>query len=58
MIHLTNNFGTMHNLSHEAVIRFHRHNKDKEPSNYYCAKLMLYYPWHNEKLDLIGNCAT
>ena len=57
-IHLTNNFGTMHKRSHEAVIRFHRHNKDKEPSNYYRAKLMLYYPWHNEELDLIGNCAT
>ena len=57
-IHLTNNFGVMHKRTREAVIRFHCHNKDKEPSNYYCAKLMLYYPWRNEESDIIGNCAT
>ena len=32
----------------EAVIRFHTYNKDAEPSNWYRAKLMLYYPWYNE----------
>lgn len=42
----------------EAVIRFKRYNKDKEPSNYYCAKLMLHYPWHNENTDLLQNCSA
>ena len=57
-IKLTDGFGTMHKRSREAVIRFTRFNKDKEPSNYYRARLMLYYPWRNEDVDLLGNYET
>ena len=43
----------------EAVIRFRRYTViEKEPSNYYRAQLMLYYPWHDEDRDLLSNCAT
>ena len=52
---LTDNYGKR---NREAVIRFTRFNKDKEPSNYYRAKLMLYYPWRNEETDIIGGCET
>jgi hypothetical protein len=44
--------------THEAVIRFSCFNKDKERSNYYHAKLMLYYPWRNEDTDLISTYET
>ncbi len=57
-IYLTNGFGVMHKRNRESVIRFAKFNKDKEPSNYYRAKLMLYYPWRNEEYDIIGNCET
>ena len=42
----------------KAVIRFHKYNKDAEPSNWYRAKLMLYYPWYNEQRDLLGGYTT
>ena len=51
-IKLTDGYGTIHKHTREAVIRFTRFNKDKEPSNYYRGKLMLYYPWHNEDADI------
>ena len=51
---MTDGFGKMHKRRREAVIRFKKYNKDKEPSNYYRARLMLYYPWRNENVDLIG----
>ena len=57
-IKLTDGYGTMHKCTHEAVIRFTCFNKDKEPSNYYRSKLMFYYPWHNEDVDLLGNYET
>lgn len=57
-ITLTDNFGVMHKRAREAVIRFARFNKDKEPSNYYRAKLMLYYPWRNKDVDIIADCET
>ena len=50
-------FGKMHKRKREVVIRFRMYNKDKEPSNYYRAKLMLYYPWRNENMDLLKNCS-
>ena len=43
-IQLTDGFGKMNRRRREAVIRFHKCNKDIEPSNWYRAKLMLYYP--------------
>jgi hypothetical protein len=57
-ITLTDGYGTMHKRTREAVICFTRFNKDKEPSNYYHAKLMLYYPWRNEDTDLISTYET
>ena len=42
----------------EAVIRFRWYNKDAEPSNWYSAKLMLYYPWYDEQTDLLGGYST
>ena len=55
---LTDGFGKMNKRSHHAVIRFRRYNKDAEPSHWYRAKLMLYYPWYNEDADLLGGYLT
>ena len=52
-IQLTDRFGKMNKRKREAVIRFRRYNKDAEPSNWYRAKLMLYYPWYDEHADLL-----
>ncbi len=38
----------------QAIIRFRKYNKDADASNWYRAKLMLYYPWYNEENDLLG----
>ena len=51
-------FGRMNKRRREAVIRFRRYNQDTEPSNFYRAKLMFYYPWHNEDTDLLGGYST
>ena len=53
-IKLTHNFGTMHNRSHEAIIRFHKPNKDKNRQDFFGTKLMLYLPWRNENSDILG----
>ena len=53
-ITLTSGFGKMNKRRVEAVIRFRKYNKESEPSNWYRAKLMLYYPWYNEQTDLLG----
>lgn len=57
-ITLTNNFGKMNTRRREAIIRFRTYNKDSEPSNWYRAKLMLYFPWYNESTDLLGGFST
>ena len=57
-IKLTDGYGKMNKRKQEAVIRFRRYNKDAEPSNWYRAKLMLYYPWYNEQTDLLGSYST
>ena len=57
-IQLTDGFGKMNKRKREAVIRFRRYNKDAEPSNWYRAKLMLYYPWYDEHSDLLGGFET
>ena len=48
----------MNKRKQEAVIRFYRYNKETEPSNWYRAKLMLYYPWYDEQRDLLGSYST
>lgn len=57
-ITLTGGFGKMNKRKQQAVIRFRKYNKDAEPSNWYRAKLLLYYPWYNEEADLLGGCAS
>ena len=52
---LTGGFGKM---NRQAIIRFRYYNKDAEPSNWYRAKLMLYYPCYNEVQDLLGSYST
>ena len=53
-ITLTDGFGKMNKHKQEAVIRFRKHNKETDPTNWYRAKLMLYYPWFDEQTDLLG----
>ena len=57
-ITLTDSFGKMNKRRVEAVIRFRKYNKESEPSNWYRAKLMLYYPWYNEQTDLLGGYSS
>ena len=57
-ITLTDGFGRMNKCRVEAVIRFRKYNKESEPSNWYRAKLMLYYPWYNEQTDLLGGYSS
>ena len=57
-IQLTDGYGRMNKRKREAVIRFRRYNKDTEPSNWYRAKLMLYYTWYDEHSDLLGGYET
>ena len=57
-ITLTDGFGKMNKRKHEAIIRFRKYNKEKEPSNWFRAKLMLYFPWYNEQTDLLGGHST
>ena len=57
-IMLTEGFGKMNRRKREAVMRFHKYNKDAEPSNWYRTKLMLYYPRYNEDTDLLGGYET
>jgi len=51
-------FGMMSWHKKEAVIRFHRYNKNAEATNWYHAKPMLYFPWYDEDRDLLGQYAT
>ena len=57
-ITLTDGFGKMNKRRHEAVIRFRKFNREKEPSNWFRAKLMLYFPWYSEEADLLGGCSS
>ena len=57
-ITLTDNYGKMNRRKKEAVIRFRTFNKDSDSSNWFRAKLMLYFPWFNESTDLLGGYST
>lgn len=37
------------------ILRHVRFNKDQDSENYFREQLMLFYPWRNEELDLIGS---
>ena len=54
---LTNGFGKMNKRKQQAVIRFRKY-KETDASNWYRAKLMLYYPWFDEQTDLLGGYPT
>ena len=53
-ITLIDGFGKMSKREQEAVIRFRKYNKETDSSEWYRAKLMLYYPWYNEHTDLLS----
>ena len=53
-ITLTDVFGKINKRKQEAVIRLRKYNKQTDPTNWYTAKLMLYYPWFDEHRDLLG----
>ena len=53
-VQLKNNMGSMYKRSREAIIRFHRFNHEKEADKLYRSKLMLYLPWKDEDIDLLG----
>ena len=36
------------------IIRYRRYQREKEPTNFYREKLMLYVPWRDEDIDLIN----
>ena len=57
-ITLTDRFGKMNKRKQEAVIRFRKYNKETDPSNWYRARLMLYYSWYDEQTDLLGGYST
>ena len=54
-INLQYGLGVMYKRTKEAVIRFHRFNQEKEADKLYRSKLMLYLPWRNETIDLLGD---
>ena len=53
-VKLKNNLGSKNKRSREAVIRFHRLNREKEAEKEHRSKLMLYLPWRDERVDLLG----
>ena len=57
-ITLTDGFGKMNKRKKSAVIRFRKYSKETDLSNWYRAKLMLYYPWFDEQADLLGGYET
>ncbi len=57
-ITLTNGYGKMNKCRKPAVIRFRTYNKDYDSTNWFRAKLMLYYPWLNETTNLLGGYST
>uniref|UniRef100_A0A1X7TGM1 Uncharacterized protein n=1 Tax=Amphimedon queenslandica TaxID=400682 RepID=A0A1X7TGM1_AMPQE len=42
----------------DAVIRYRKFNYESDPSNWYRAKLMIYYLWYDEDVDLLGGYLT
>ena len=41
--------------SKPRIIRYVRYNRKIDPENYFREQLMLFYPWRNEELDLLGS---
>ena len=55
IIYLKNGIGKMHKRKQEAIIRFHKYNVERDSEKYYRAKLMLYFSWRDEDVDIIGD---
>ena len=53
-IKLKNGLGTMYKRTRQAIIRFHKFNIEKEAEKLYRSKLMLYMPWRDEAIDILG----
>ena len=51
-IKLTNNFGKMHKRNCEAIIRFHKPNKEMNPQDFSRTKVMLYLPYQIYSEDI------
>ena len=56
-INLKDGLGKMQKRSREAIIRFPKHNMEKDSEKYYRAKLMLYSPWRQEN-NIMGESAS
>ena len=50
---LQKGLGVIRKRKHEAILHTRRYKIHTEPEKYYHAKLLLYYPWHNED-DIIS----
>ena len=40
----------------DRIICYVNYSKEKDPENHYHERLMLFFPWRNEKTDVKGNC--
>lgn len=54
-ITLTDGFGKMNKRKQAAVIKY---SERTDPTNWYRAQLMLYYPWYDEQVNLLGGYET
>ena len=57
MMKLQKELGVIRKRIQEAILHTRRYKIHKEPEKYYHAKLLLYYPWHNED-DIISPFTT
>ena len=57
MIKLQKGLGVMRKRKQEAILCTRRYKIHAESEKYYCAKLLLYYPWKNED-DIISPFTT
>ena len=54
---LQKGLGVIRKRKQEAILCTRRYKIHTEPEKYYHAKLLLYYPWHNED-DIISPFTT
>ena len=57
MMKLQKGLGVIRKRKQEAILHTRRYKIHTEPEKYYHAKLLLYYPWHNED-DIISPFTT
>ena len=49
---------TIRRRKKNKVIRYVRFNKKTDEENYYRERILLFLPWRNENVDLLGNCSS